>query len=220
MIASLYHRGSLALRLDRLTTTRVRRRRRWARGRLVVSRVSQHWRPRYHGDADGTASRPSMSPVRHRAGGMRRRQRSRAAHVFRQRARCRKRGSVRTQLDRFEAQHPGLRVELRVTPGRGGPAPSALRAVAQRPRRRPRRAAARHHLDGGVRGGRMDSAARCVRARRRRLLSRGASPRIAGAARCTPIPWFVDVGLLYWRTDLVDAPPRSLAELRAAARRA
>ena len=34
------------------------------------------------------------------------------------------------------------------------------------------------------------------------------------------VPWFVDVGLLYWRTDLFDAPPRSLVELRQAARRA
>jgi multiple sugar transport system substrate-binding protein len=33
------------------------------------------------------------------------------------------------------------------------------------------------------------------------------------------IPWFVDVGLLYWRTDLLQSPPRSVAELREAARR-
>ena len=33
------------------------------------------------------------------------------------------------------------------------------------------------------------------------------------------VPWFVDLGLLYWRTDLLSAPPRSLAELREAARR-
>ena len=32
------------------------------------------------------------------------------------------------------------------------------------------------------------------------------------------VPWFVDVGLLYWRTDLFDAPPSSLVELRQAAR--
>lgn len=34
------------------------------------------------------------------------------------------------------------------------------------------------------------------------------------------LPWFVDVGMLYWRTDLLDAPPRSFAELEAASRRA
>jgi multiple sugar transport system substrate-binding protein len=34
------------------------------------------------------------------------------------------------------------------------------------------------------------------------------------------LPWFVDVGLLYWRTDVVDAAPASLESLRDAARRA
>src|SRR5687767_15779106 len=33
------------------------------------------------------------------------------------------------------------------------------------------------------------------------------------------MPWFVDVGLLYWRTDLLDRAPRSLAELRQMALR-
>jgi multiple sugar transport system substrate-binding protein len=33
------------------------------------------------------------------------------------------------------------------------------------------------------------------------------------------MPWFVDLGLLYWRTDLLAAPPRSLSELRDVARR-
>jgi multiple sugar transport system substrate-binding protein len=33
------------------------------------------------------------------------------------------------------------------------------------------------------------------------------------------VPWFVDLGLLYWRTDLFSAPPRSLSELREAAGR-
>jgi len=33
------------------------------------------------------------------------------------------------------------------------------------------------------------------------------------------IPWFVDVGLLYWRTDLLDRAPRSLVELREMALR-
>jgi multiple sugar transport system substrate-binding protein len=31
------------------------------------------------------------------------------------------------------------------------------------------------------------------------------------------VPWFVDVGLLYWRTDLFDMPPASLPALRTAA---
>ena len=34
------------------------------------------------------------------------------------------------------------------------------------------------------------------------------------------VPWFVDVGLLYWRTDLFDEPPRSIVALREAAQRA
>jgi multiple sugar transport system substrate-binding protein len=33
------------------------------------------------------------------------------------------------------------------------------------------------------------------------------------------VPWFVDLGLLYWRTDLLTTPPRSLSELRHVARR-
>jgi multiple sugar transport system substrate-binding protein len=34
------------------------------------------------------------------------------------------------------------------------------------------------------------------------------------------LPWFVDVGLLYWRTDLLDAPPDSVDALQMAARHA
>jgi len=33
------------------------------------------------------------------------------------------------------------------------------------------------------------------------------------------IPWFIDVGMLYWRRDLMDAPPRTLDELRRVAER-
>jgi multiple sugar transport system substrate-binding protein len=32
------------------------------------------------------------------------------------------------------------------------------------------------------------------------------------------MPWFVDVGMLYWRTDLLAAPPSTFAELASAAR--
>jgi multiple sugar transport system substrate-binding protein len=38
--------------------------------------------------------------------------------------------------------------------------------------------------------------------------------------RLYALPWFVDVGMLYWRTDLVKEPPRSYAELVADARAA
>jgi multiple sugar transport system substrate-binding protein len=34
------------------------------------------------------------------------------------------------------------------------------------------------------------------------------------------LPWFVDVGMLYWRTDLVPAPPQTLSELVQQAKRA
>jgi multiple sugar transport system substrate-binding protein len=38
--------------------------------------------------------------------------------------------------------------------------------------------------------------------------------------RLYALPWFVDVGMLYWRTDLMDAPPTTLAELRRVAKQA
>jgi multiple sugar transport system substrate-binding protein len=38
--------------------------------------------------------------------------------------------------------------------------------------------------------------------------------------RLYAVPWFVDVGMLYWRTDLLPAPPASLAELTTLAARA
>jgi multiple sugar transport system substrate-binding protein len=34
------------------------------------------------------------------------------------------------------------------------------------------------------------------------------------------LPWFIDVGMLYWRTDLMSAPPASFTDLVRAARRA
>jgi multiple sugar transport system substrate-binding protein len=34
------------------------------------------------------------------------------------------------------------------------------------------------------------------------------------------LPWFVDVGMLYWRTDLLSRPPQTLGELVQAAKRA
>lgn len=36
--------------------------------------------------------------------------------------------------------------------------------------------------------------------------------------RLYALPWFMDVGMLYWRTDLMESPPASLQELAATAR--
>ncbi|HYU33550.1 MAG TPA: ABC transporter substrate-binding protein [Thermoanaerobaculia bacterium] len=38
--------------------------------------------------------------------------------------------------------------------------------------------------------------------------------------RLYAVPWFMDVGMLYWRTDLLRGPPHTLEELAADARRA
>ena len=46
------------------------------------------------------------------------------------------------------------------------------------------------------------------------------SPPTAGADSLYALPWFVDVGMLYWRTDLMPAPPATFAELVREAQRA
>ena len=115
---------------------------------------------------------------------------------------------VRRQLERFRAaQSRPSRSSFAPRPTRR-PAPSALRPVAQCARRRARRAAARRGLDGGVRGRRLD-----CRARRFQppvdefFASAVAANRWNGALYA--LPWFVDVGMLYWRTDLMPAPPQT-----------
>lgn len=126
---------------------------------------------------------------------------------------------VRTQLDRFAAQHPGIRTELQITPDAAGE---------------------RHQLYVQWLNGRASEpdvlqldivwTAEFAAAGWILPLDRFAPdvddffPAAIAADRWRgslyALPWFVDVGLLYWRTDLVDARPRSLPELRRAARRA
>jgi multiple sugar transport system substrate-binding protein len=124
---------------------------------------------------------------------------------------------VRRQLARFEAAHPSLRVELRVTPDAAdqrhqlyvqwlnghAPEPDVLQLdivwTAEF-------AAAGWILpldpfDPDV-GDFFEAAIEANRWR----------------GGLYALPWFVDVGLLYWRTDLVDRAPHSLGELRAVAR--
>ncbi len=48
----------------------------------------------------------------------------------------------------------------------------------------------------------------------------GAAEAVVRDGRTRAVPWFADVGVLYYRTDLVPAPPRTEADLEAAARAA
>ena len=125
---------------------------------------------------------------------------------------------VRRQLARFAGAHPGVRVDLQVTPDS---------------------ADQRHQLYVQWLNARAESpdvlqldviwVAEFAAAGWVLPLDRFAPdaadfvPAAIQAARWNgslyALPWFVDVGLLYWRTDLLDHAPRSLAELRDVAER-
>jgi multiple sugar transport system substrate-binding protein len=125
---------------------------------------------------------------------------------------------IRRQLDRFAAQHPGVQVELRVTPDAADQRHQLyvqwLNGHATEPDVlqldiiwTAEFAAAGwilplDHFNPDV----ADFFPAAVAANRWR-----------GALYA--VPWFVDVGLLYWRTDLMDRPPATLDDLRDAARR-
>jgi multiple sugar transport system substrate-binding protein len=121
---------------------------------------------------------------------------------------------LRAQLDRFEARHSGVKVEVRATPDAADtrhqlyvqwlnahvPDPDVLQIDVIWT---PEFAAAgwilpldRFQPDAS------DFVPAALTANRwnRRLFA---------------LPWFVDVGMLYWRTDLADAPPRTYEQLRA-----
>jgi len=120
---------------------------------------------------------------------------------------------VRRQLARFAERHPGVRVELQVTPDSAdqrhqlyvqwlnahAPTPDVLQLdviwIAEF-------AAAGWILPlDGLEPDIDDFLPASV-----------ATARWRGGLYA--IPWFVDVGMLYWRTDLLDRAPRSLVELR------
>jgi multiple sugar transport system substrate-binding protein len=125
---------------------------------------------------------------------------------------------VRRQLDRFSDRHPHVRVELRVTPDAAdqrhqlyvqwlnarSPAPDVLQLDVVW--------TAEFAAAGWI------------------LPLDRFTPDVAdfvpAALRASKwqgvlyaLPWFVDVGLLYWRTDLLQAAPASLTALEQAARR-
>ena len=95
---------------------------------------------------------------------------------------------LRRQLERFDREHPEIRVEMRPDSRRRRPAPPALRPVAQRPGQRSRHPPARRDLDAGVRRRRLDPPARPLRLRHRRRSSPRPSPPTGGRAGSTPCP--------------------------------
>jgi ABC-type glycerol-3-phosphate transport system substrate-binding protein len=124
---------------------------------------------------------------------------------------------VRRQLARFAALHPGYRVELRATPDAADQRHQLyvqwLNARAEEPDVlqldviwTPEFAAAGWILP--LTRFRPDASAFFPAA--------VAANRWRGALYA--LPWFVDVGMLYWRTDLLGSPPASFDDLTAACR--
>lgn len=123
---------------------------------------------------------------------------------------------LRRQLDRFEASLPGRRVELRVTPDAADTRHQLyvhwLHAQARDPDVlqldviwTPEFAAAGWLLP-------LDRFAPEVRAFFPAAIE---ANRWRGTLHA--LPWFIDVGMLYWRTDLLERAPASLEELSIAA---
>jgi multiple sugar transport system substrate-binding protein len=126
---------------------------------------------------------------------------------------------VRRQLDRFADGHPDIRVELRVTPDAAdqrhqlyvqwlnarSPAPDVLQLDVVW--------TAEFAAAGWIR--QLDRFTPDVTDFVPAALQ---ASRWRGALYA--LPWFVDVGLLYWRTDLLHSAPTSLTALEQAARQA
>jgi len=124
---------------------------------------------------------------------------------------------VRRQLDRFASQHPQVRVELRVTPD----------AADQRHQLYVQwlnaRSSAPDVLQLDVVWTAEFAAAGWILPLDR--FAPDVADFVPAALRSSQwrgtlyaLPWFVDVGLLYWRTDLLRDAPSSLATLEQAAR--
>jgi multiple sugar transport system substrate-binding protein len=125
---------------------------------------------------------------------------------------------IRRQLDRFAARHPGARVELRLTPDAADQRHQlyvqwlSARAVEPDVLQLDIVWTAEFAAAGWIRPleipGDLDDF----------LPAAVEADRWQGALYA--LPWFVDAGLLYWRRDLLDAPPSTLARLREDAARA
>lgn len=127
--------------------------------------------------------------------------------------------AIRTQMDRFQAAHPGIRVDVRATPdaadhrhqlyvqwlNAGATDPDVLQLDVVWT---PEFAAAGWILDLSRFGpGTSDFFPAALAANRWR-------------GRLYALPWFVDTGMLYWRTDLVPRAPATFKELEQFATRA
>jgi multiple sugar transport system substrate-binding protein len=121
-------------------------------------------------------------------------------------------GVIRMQLDRFHALHPDIHVEVQPTPDAANHRHQLfvqwLNARASEPDVlqldvvwTPEFAAAGWILDLDRFGARVDDF----------FSSTLAAHRWNGALYA--LPWFVDAGMLYWRTDVISHPPADLGEL-------
>lgn len=125
---------------------------------------------------------------------------------------------VRRQLARFGAEHPGVDVELRVTPDAADQRHQLyvqwLNARAPEPDVLQLDVIWTAEFAGAGWILPLDTFTPDIR---------DFVPAAADAARWRgalyAIPWFIDLGLLYWRTDLLPGPPESPAQLAEAARR-
>lgn len=119
---------------------------------------------------------------------------------------------LRAQIDRFRARHPGLAVEIRVTPDAADLRHQLyvqwLNARVSEP----------DVLQLDVVWTAEFAAAGWIEPLDlSEAEAAGFFPATVDAHRWRgqlyALPWFVDVGMLYWRTDLLDAPPADLASL-------
>ncbi len=131
-------------------------------------------------------------------------------------------GPLRTLVEEFERANPGVRVELQVIPNASDLAHQLLVTAL---------GAGAEDLDAFVldviwvaelarAGWLADLSAAFPPERVRAEFLAGPAEAVVREGRTRAVPWFVDVGLLYYRRDLVAAPPRTYAELEAEARAA
>lgn len=126
---------------------------------------------------------------------------------------------VRTQLDRFAASHPGLAVELRAAPDASDQRHQLyvqwLNAHAGDPDVLQLDVVWTPEFAGA---GWIQPLDRFQPNTDRFFAAAVTANRWAG--RLYALPWFVDVGMLYWRTDLMGQSPQTMDELESSARRA